>query len=193
MTDSQRVTWTWTAFTILAMFRFPFQNLTKCKCKAFFGSLAEIKGNEARVVFFLHPIGGLHGGQVSKSAGKNWLPRIRSTLFAVGSLLALGALAYVIYRFTNKQFVRLDQPFATFIPAETTISISTTTIKTVAPITKNNTLATPHTTAKTTPGDEDPPTETPTLVMSTPTSTGDIVDILPTAGFSNHMRENILN
>ena len=34
---------------------FASQALTNCKCKVFFGSVAEMKGNEARSVLFLHP------------------------------------------------------------------------------------------------------------------------------------------
>ena len=42
------------------------QSLTNCKCKVFFGSVSEMKGNEARVVFFLHPVDQFKDGKVLK-------------------------------------------------------------------------------------------------------------------------------
>ena len=43
------------------------QALTNCKCKTFVGSVAEMKGNQARVVIFLHPVDQLRDGKVSKA------------------------------------------------------------------------------------------------------------------------------
>ena len=42
------------------------QALTNCKCKTFVGSVAQMKGNQARVVIFLHPVDQLRDGKVSK-------------------------------------------------------------------------------------------------------------------------------
>ena len=43
------------------------QVLTNCKCKTFVGSVAEMKGNQARVVIFLHPVDQLRDGKVSNA------------------------------------------------------------------------------------------------------------------------------
>ena len=42
------------------------QELTNCKCKTFIGSVEEMKGNEARVVIFLHPVDQLKDGMVAR-------------------------------------------------------------------------------------------------------------------------------
>ena len=60
------------------------QNLTNCKCNAFIGSVAEMKGNEARVVFFLHPVNQLKERQMS-----NEKPKLVNTGFYFLLLLVL--------------------------------------------------------------------------------------------------------
>ena len=40
--------------------------LTRCRCKTFVGPVADMKGNEARVVFFLHPVDQFKDGKVLK-------------------------------------------------------------------------------------------------------------------------------
>ena len=57
-----------------------------------------MKGNEARVVFFLHPLNQLKDGQVSR------VQPLRSSfgvtfLFLLGLLLGLGVLVYVLLQF----------------------------------------------------------------------------------------------
>ena len=42
------------------------QELTNCKCKTFIGSVEEMKGNEARIVIFLHPVDQLKDGVVAR-------------------------------------------------------------------------------------------------------------------------------
>ncbi len=77
-----------------------------------------MKGNEARVVLFLHPVKKLQGGQVSEAKPKGKLPSLQSALLTVGTLLSFGILTYVLYRHANKQFVSLENsttvhPFST--------------------------------------------------------------------------------
>ena len=74
------------------------QNLINCKCKTFVGSVAEMKGNEARVVFFLHPVDQLKDGKVSrvKPLRSSFVVRF---LFLLGLLLGLGVLVYVFLQF----------------------------------------------------------------------------------------------
>ena len=71
---------------------FPLQNLTNCKCKTFFGSVSEMKGNEARVVLFLHPVKDSKEGHVSKAKPKSMLPKCRSIILILGIILVLGVL-----------------------------------------------------------------------------------------------------
>ena len=59
---------------------FPPQSLTNCKCKTFFGSVAEMKGLESRVVFFLQPV---------NEQGQQGQPARNATGFSVCALLLL--------------------------------------------------------------------------------------------------------
>ena len=76
------------------------QNLTNCKCNAFIGSVAEMKGNEARVVFFLHPV-----NQLKKSRLSNVKPKLANSGFCFLLLLvlhlALGILFAMMPRHRN--------------------------------------------------------------------------------------------
>ena len=94
-----------------------------------------MKGNEARIVFFLHPVKESKEGQVSKANPKSILPRPRSILLILGTILALGVLGYVLYQFTNKPFTRVEVFSTTANPPETSSH------ETDAPITINNTHA----------------------------------------------------
>ena len=58
--------------------------------------MAEIKGNEARVVFFLHPVDQLKDGQVSQVKP---LRRSFGVTVAVLLLLGLGVLVFVLLQF----------------------------------------------------------------------------------------------
>ena len=74
------------------------QNLTNCKCKTFIGSVEEMKGNEARVVFFLHPVDQVKDGKVAKVEPlKNSVGIISLLLLAL--LLGLGVLIYLFLTF----------------------------------------------------------------------------------------------
>ena len=56
-----------------------------------------MKGNEARIIFFLHPVKEFKGGQMSKEKPKSIIPRLRSTLPFLGIALVLGVLTFVVY------------------------------------------------------------------------------------------------
>ena len=74
-----------------------------------------MKGNEARVVFFLHPVDQLKDGQVSKVQP---LRRsfVVSVLLLVGLLLGLGVLVFVLFQFG----VETEVPFTTATEAPAT-------------------------------------------------------------------------
>ena len=73
------------------------QSLTNCKCSVFIGSVAEMKGNEARVVFFLHPVNQLKERRLS-----NVKPKLVNSgfcfLLLLGLHLALGFLFATVPR-----------------------------------------------------------------------------------------------
>ena len=71
------------------------QNLTNCECKTFIGSVAEMKGNEARVVLFLHPVDQLKDGQLLEAKKTSWSSFIVGSLLVLGFLLGLGVLLYL--------------------------------------------------------------------------------------------------
>ena len=91
-----------------------------------------MKGNEARIIFFLHPVKKVKRGLQTK---KNpiTLPSLRSILLILGTILGLGVTAFVLYRFTNKQFMLLDVSSTTvhpFTTATTGLPYSLTTLTT---------------------------------------------------------------
>ena len=67
------------------------QSLTNCKCKVFIGSVSEMKGNEARVVFFLHPRPKSSEGSVTEENPQNWARTVTCNL-----LLFLGLLSVIV-------------------------------------------------------------------------------------------------
>ena len=79
-----------------------------------------MKGNEARVVFFLHPVDQLKDGKVSrvKPLRSSFVVRF---LFLLGLLLGLGVLVYVFLQF-GVQAGSLEEPVST-----TELSFDTTT------------------------------------------------------------------
>ena len=76
----------------------------------FVGSVSQMKGNEARIIFFLHPVDQLKDGQVSR------VKPLRSSfvvtvLLLLGLLLGLGVLLFVLLQFgvqTRSQQEPLD-------------------------------------------------------------------------------------
>ena len=77
------------------------QSLTNCKCKVFFGSVSEMKGNEARVMFFLHPRPKSSGGNVTEENPQNWTRTVAALLLFFG-LLSVVAFGFV-WALTNIQ------------------------------------------------------------------------------------------
>ena len=79
-------------------------------CKTFIGSVEEMKGNEARVVFFLHPVDQVKDGKVAKVEPlKNSVGIISLLLLAL--LLGLGVLIYLF--FTLKADPSQPEPVST--------------------------------------------------------------------------------
>ena len=68
-----------------------------------------MKGNEARVVFFLHPVKESKEGEVSETKEKIGLPGFRSIFLTIGAIIALGVLAYVLYVYAYKQDENLNK------------------------------------------------------------------------------------
>ena len=101
-----------------------------------------MKGNEARIVLFLHPVKEFKGGQMSKEKPKSMIPRLRSTLPFLGIALVLGVLTFVVYRFTNKQFTDLEAFTTAVFPLKTTTTDTPPYYNTHTPITMNTLLTT---------------------------------------------------
>ena len=78
-----------------------------------------MKGNEARIVLFLHPVKEFKEGQVSKAKPTSMILGFRSILLILGTTFALGVLAYVLYSFTNKQFTHVEVISTTADPLKT--------------------------------------------------------------------------
>ena len=78
-----------------------------------------MKGNEARVVFFLHPVDQLKDGQVSKVQ-----PLRRSfavtVLLLLGLLLGLGVLVFVLLQFGVETKSQQEPLSTTEVPFDTT-------------------------------------------------------------------------
>ena len=78
-----------------------------------------MKGNEARVVFFLHPVDQLKDGQVSRVQ-----PLRRSfavtVLLLLGLLLGLGVLVFVLLQFGVETRSRQEPLSTTEVPFDTT-------------------------------------------------------------------------
>ena len=77
------------------------QSLTNCKCKVFFGSVSEMKGNEARVVFFLHPRPKSSEGKVTEENPQNWVRTVTCNLLLFFGLLGLPVIVALVWVLTN--------------------------------------------------------------------------------------------
>ena len=100
-----------------------------------------MKGNEARVVFFLHPVNQFKDGEVAKVKKSLWsFFGFRSVLLLIGLLLGLGVLAYVLMAQTGG-----SAP----VVSTTTASITTATTRT----TSVTLTSTPTTTTASEPGE----------------------------------------
>ena len=91
-----------------------------------------MKGNEARVVFFLQPVDQFKDGEVTKVKKSFWnYFGFRSLLLLLGLLLGLGVLAYVL--------VQIEGPVpvvsTTYAPTTTATTRTTSVTSTSAPTT----------------------------------------------------------
>ena len=78
-----------------------------------------MKGNEARVVFFLHPVDQLKDGQVSKVQPLR-RPFAVTVLLLLGLLLGLGVLVFVLLQFGVETKSRQEPLSTTEVPFDTT-------------------------------------------------------------------------
>ena len=74
-----------------------------------------MKGNEARVVFFLHPVDQLKDGQVSKVQPLR-RPFVVTVLLLLGLLLGLGVLVFVLLQFGVETKSRQEPLSTTEVP-----------------------------------------------------------------------------
>ena len=103
-----------------------------------------MKGNEARVVFFLHPVDHFRNGEVAKVKKSFWSYFGFQALLLLGLLLGLGFLAYVLAQIEGHE----PEP------------VSTTTAPTTTPVT---------TTSTTTPDNDNTTTVSPPSPTKSPT------------------------
>ena len=78
-----------------------------------------MKGNEARVVFFLHPVDQLKDGQVSRVQPRR-SSFVVSFLLFLGFLLGLGVLVYVLLQFGDETGSQQEPVSTTEVPFDTT-------------------------------------------------------------------------
>ena len=100
-----------------------------------------MKGNEARVVFFLQPVDQFKDGEVTKVEKSFWSFFGFRSLLLLGLLLGLGMLAYVLV-----QIEELDPMVSTTTTTTTTTTVTTTTT-TVNTTTATTTTVLPTTTS----------------------------------------------
>ena len=96
-----------------------------------------MKGNEARVVFFLQPVDQFKDGEVAKVGKPFWSYFGLRSLLLLGLILGLGVFAYVM--------VQIDhEPLVSTTPAPITSATTSTTVKTTSTPTAvdNNTTTT---------------------------------------------------
>ena len=122
--------------SVLINISFFCQNLTNCDCKAFIGSVASMKGNEVRIVFFLQPVDQFKDGEVAKveSPLRNYFGRIWGSYgFWISSgLCALFLISLVLaLALTLKEGP--PQPVVTTTTAPPTTTTATTTTSTPTP------------------------------------------------------------
>ena len=108
-----------------------------------------MKGNEARVVFFLQPVDQFRDGEVAKVEKSFWSYFGFRSLLLLGLILALGFLAYVAYVLAQ---IEGQEPAVSTTTAPTTTTMTTTSTTTTA--TDNTTTVSP-------PSQTVPPTPLP--------------------------------
>ena len=93
-----------------------------------------MKGNEARVVFYLHPVDQLKDGQVAKVKPlRNSF--VLSFLLSLGLLISLGTLLYVIFQFGGQTRSQQRSVSTTDISSVTTTGSAVTEITTEVNVT----------------------------------------------------------
>lgn len=88
-----------------------------------------MKGNEARVVFFLQPVDQFRDGEVAKVEKSFWSYFGFRSLLLLGLLLGLGFLAYVAYVLAQ---IEGPEPAVSTTTAPTTTTVTTTSTTTTA-------------------------------------------------------------
>ena len=86
-----------------------------------------MKGNEARVVFFLHPVDQFKDGEVAKVGNPFWSYFGLRYLLLLGLILALGLLAYVLVQIDHEPLVSTTQAPMTTATTRTTVTTTSTT------------------------------------------------------------------
>ena len=102
-----------------------------------------MKGNEARVVFFLQPVDQFRDGEVAKAEKSFWSYFGFRSLLLLGLLLGLGFLAYVLAQIEG------PEPPVSTTTAPTTTTVTTTSTTTTAH--DNTTTVSPSPTVSPTP------------------------------------------
>ena len=108
-----------------------------------------MKGNEARVVFFLHPVTEFKEGMVSSRTPNKVVYRICFILLTLSIILGLGAVGFVLFTIAKKEYLPLDffSPSPGSTPTPTPPQPPTTTkTTTTTTITATTTPAIPTTT-----------------------------------------------
>ena len=70
-----------------------------------------MKGNEARRVFYLHPVKKSNKGELTKPKPKKLPLSCQSLLLILGTMLSLGVLAFLLYKLANNKL--MDNLFTT--------------------------------------------------------------------------------
>ena len=86
-----------------------------------------MKGNEARVVFFLQPVDQFKDGEVAKVGNPFWSYFGLRYLLLLGLILALGLLAYVLVQIDHEPLVSTTVAPMTTATARTTVTTTSTT------------------------------------------------------------------
>ena len=108
-----------------------------------------MKGNEARVVFFLHPVDQLKDGQVSRVRPLR-SSFVVSFLLLLGLLLGLGVLVYVLLQFGFQTRSQQEPVSTREVPFDTTTESPVTAR--IANVTSNQTRGNDSSTENIPPG-----------------------------------------
>ena len=110
-----------------------------------------MKGNEARVVFFLHPVNQFKDGEVAEVKKSLWgFFGFRSLLLLLGLLLGLGVLVYVLLQFGFQTRSQQEPVSTREVPFDTTTESPVTAR--IANVTSNQTRGNDSSTENIPPG-----------------------------------------